>query len=217
MVIPKRRQGIDVFSGYCLLPNGKFSFSVTSQSRGVRTQENPKVDLTDNCCRAYALQKHRPLTLHATISLPTTEYEGSSRSITGFIYLVKLYRPFDDQFIGLWNKKRVDGSVTWIIQLQEQLRCALPEHLDTTESQAADLRTSQQWLRTVVWQLSMANGYLSSTSTAASMTFQYPMEIAKDLVSDTSRLSKQSMEVHGIGLVSLTKKAYSSTNILTVH
>ena len=124
--------------------------------------------------------------------------------MTGFIYLVKLYRPCDGKFIGLWNKTTTDGSLDWIIQLHEQLINALPEVLRTTESQAADLRVSQHWLRTVVWQLSIANEYLSSSSPAACMTFQYPVEIARDLVLDTSRLSKQAMEVHGIGLVSMT-------------
>lgn len=33
------------------------------------------------------------------------------------------------------------------------------------------------------------------------MTFQYPVEIARDLISMTSQFSQQSMEVHGIGLV----------------
>ncbi|KAG8526848.1 uncharacterized protein KY384_008277 [Bacidia gigantensis] len=150
--------------------------------------------------RAYALQKHKPLDLHATIDLPTIGRDGSS-SIAGFIYLVKLYRPFDDTFIGLWNKTRNDCSASWIAQLQQQLTNALPDVLDTTESQAADLRTSQQWLRTMVWQLSITNGFLSSTSQDASMTFKYPIEIARDLVDDTSRLSVQSMEVHGKGLI----------------
>ena len=75
-------------------------------------------------------------------------------------------------------------------------------YLNTTESQAADLRTSQQWLRTMVWQLSIANGCLSSTSPDAAMTFTYPIEIAKDLVAVTRQLSQHSMEIHGVGLVS---------------
>ena len=37
------------------------------------------------------------------------------------------------------------------------------------------------------------------------MTFKYPIEIARDLAKDISILSLQSMEVHGIGLVSLSK------------
>ena len=56
----------------------------------------------------------------------------------------------------------------------------------------------------MVWQLSIQNGYLSSNHDDPSMTFQYPVEIARDLVSMTSQFSQQSMEVHGIGLVCFT-------------
>lgn len=156
------------------------------------------LDLLD---RAYALQKHRPLTLHATIDLPLQDID-SSNSLAGFFHLINLYRPFDDMFIGLWNKTRTDCSAYGLAQMQRQLTEALPVCLDTTESQAADLRTSQQWLRTIIWQLSIANGYLSSKSPDACMTFVYPIQIAKDLVAVTSRFSLRSMEVHGIGLVS---------------
>ena len=158
--------------------------------------------LTGRSNRAYALQKHRPLTLHATIGLPTLD-QDSSKPTTGFIHLVNLYRPFDDNFIGLWNKARTGCSTIWLAHLQQQLEEALPAYLDTTESQAADLRTSQQWLRTMVWQLSITNGFLSSTSPDSSMTFRFPIEIARDLVEVTERVSKQAMEVHGIGLVGL--------------
>ncbi|KAL8723921.1 MAG: hypothetical protein Q9181_007082 [Wetmoreana brouardii] len=150
--------------------------------------------------RAYALQKHRPLTLHATINLPCVA-EDPSKPIAGFLHLVNLFRPFDDTFIGLWNKSRTDCSTLWLAHLQKQLRQALPAVLDSTETQAADLRTTQHWLRTMVWQLSITNGYLTSTSPDSSMTFGYPIEIAKDLVAVTSQLSWQSMEVHGVGLI----------------
>ena len=53
----------------------------------------------------------------------------------------------------------------------------------------------------MVWQLSIQNGCLSSNSDDPSMTFNYPVEIARDLISMTSQFSQQSMEVHGIGLV----------------
>lgn len=154
--------------------------------------------------RAYALQRHRPLTLHSTIALPTvTEDPSETIAISGFLHLVDLFRPFDDIFVGLWNKARSDCSTTWLAHLQKQLSDALPAQLSSTESQAADLRISQQWLRTMVWQLSMSNGFLSSASADSSMKFKYPLEIARDLVALTGQLSQQSMEVHGIGLVSL--------------
>lgn len=107
-------------------------------------------------------------------------------------------------FIALWNKARSDCTTAYLSALQKQLTDALPTYLNSTESQEADLRTSQQWLRTMVWQLSIQNGCLSSNSDDPSMTFQYPVEISRDLVSMTSQFSQQSMEVHGVGLVSLS-------------
>ncbi len=147
------------------------------------------------------MQKHRPLTLQATIGLPTVGDEPSDL-IRGFIHLVRLYRPFDEIFVGLWNKSMLDCSTRQLAHLQHQHEEALPMDLQTTETQAADLRTSQQWLRTMVWQLSISKGFLSSASPDTRMTFRYPIEIAKDLVTVTGRLSQQSMEVHSIGLVS---------------
>ena len=154
-------------------------------------------------CRAYALQRHRPLTLQATIQLPTSNEDPTEAAppLTGFIHLVSLFRPFDDNFIAIWNKTRSDCSPSYLAALQKQLTDALPAYLNGTESQAADLRTSQQWLRTMVWQMSIQNGCLSSGNDDPSMTFQYPVDIARDLISMTSQFSQQSMDVHGIGLV----------------
>ena len=112
----------------------------------------------------------------------------------------------------------MDCSAFWLAQIQRQLMEALPVCLDTTESQAADLRTSQHWLRTMVWQLSIANRYLSSSSSDASMTFTYPIEIAKDLVAVTNALSQSSMEIHGIGLVSLFQNPrHNSTDVKKIE
>jgi len=170
--------------------------------------------------RAYALQRHRPLSLQATISLPTEHDDPSdtqSHHLHGFIHLVNLFRPFDEQFVALWNKTRTDCSPTYLAALQKQLSDALPTYLNSTENQAADLRTSQQWLRTMVWQLSIQNGCLSSGHDDPSMTFQYPVEIARDLVSMTSQFSQQSMEVHGIGLIEkLFDVACSLTDVLSL-
>jgi hypothetical protein len=65
----------------------------------------------------------------------------------------------------------------------------------------ADLRVSQQWLRTMIWQLSTTAGFLSSKASHPCMEFRYPLQIARDLSLATWKLSTQSMETHGIGLV----------------
>lgn len=42
------------------------------------------------------------------------------------------------------------------------------------------------------------------------MTFGYPIEIARDLVAVIGEFSQQSMEVHGIGLVSMEATAHGT-------
>ena len=122
--------------------------------------------------------------------------------INGFNYLIALYRSVDDEFIGLWNVNGRRGQPLNTERLQHDILHALPPHLNTTESQAADLRVSQQWLRSIVWQFATSNRYLSSTSSSLSATFASPLVIAQDLVNVTQSFSKQAMEAHGIGLVS---------------
>lgn len=160
--------------------------------------------------RAYALQQHRPLTLHATINLPTLDEDPAETvELNGFLHLVNLFRPFDDTFVGLWNKARTGCTTEWLAQLQQQLSDALPVYLQSTEAQAVDLRCSQQWLRTMVWQLSISHGFLSSAAAENAMSFQFPIEISRDLVASASQFSQQAMEVHGIGLVSTCERSFT--------
>ncbi|KAF4553992.1 Fungal specific transcription factor domain-containing protein 45 [Elsinoe fawcettii] len=152
--------------------------------------------------RAYALQRHRPLTLYSTIQLPSMEEDPSETvELSGFLHLVQLFRPFDDTFVGFWNKTKVGCTTDWLVQLQKQLSTALPSYLESTETQAVDLRVSQQWLKTMIWQLSISQGYLSSQAQDQSMTFNFPLELSRDLVASASSFSQMAMEVHGIGLI----------------
>ena len=115
--------------------------------------------------------------------------------------MVNLFRIIDDDFSSYWNKSRSGCSPNWLAQLQRQLTEALPEDMKCTDIQMADLKVTQQWLRTIVWQLATASGCLSSTSADLSMTLSYPIEIARELLSMTSRIPQHCLEVHGIGLV----------------
>ncbi|RKF73149.1 Maltose fermentation regulatory protein MAL13 [Golovinomyces cichoracearum] len=170
--------------------------------------------------RAYAFQRHRPLSLQATINPPTQDDDPNDSQachLNGFIDLVNLFRPFDEALVTLWNKTRTECSSNYLAGLQKDLINALPSHLNSTENQNADLRTSQQWLRTMIWQLSMQNGCLSLTHKDPSMTFQYPVDISRDLVSLTSQFSPKSMDVHGIGFIEkLFDVACSLTDVLSL-
>jgi len=134
--------------------------------------------------------------------LPTVDEDPTdASSISGFIHLIKLYRPFDETFFGLWNRTRHGAVPSWLAQLQNQLSDALPAYIEGTETQQVDLKMSQAWLKTMVWQLAISHGFISSMASDTTFTFRYPIEISRDLVEMSSAFSQHAMEVHGIGLV----------------
>lgn len=122
-------------------------------------------------------------------------------ALTGFMHLIVLFKPFDDTFVGLWNQSITGCTTEWVSNLQKELSQALPQYLHSTETQAVDLRTSQKWLRIMVWQLSISHRLLSSNAKDESMTFQYPIELSRELLGEVGQFSQESMEAHGIGLV----------------
>jgi hypothetical protein len=143
------------------------------------------------------------LTLYDTIQPPTTEDDPTETvQLFGFIHLIKLYKPFDETFFGLWNRTRHGAVPSWLVGLQRQLSDALPSYIDSTETQAVDLKMSQQWLKTMVWQLAISHGFISSMASDNTLSFRYPIEISRDLVEMSTEFSQHAMEVHGIGLVS---------------
>ncbi|KIW08889.1 uncharacterized protein PV09_00811 [Verruconis gallopava] len=152
--------------------------------------------------RAYAFKRHRPLTLYDTIELPTVDEDPTETvQLTGFIHLIKLYKPFDETFFGLWNRT-VHGTVpSWLVQLQQQLSDALPTYLDGTETQVVDLKISQQWLKIMIWQLAISHGFISSMASDNTLSFRFPIEISRELVEMAANFSQHAMEVHGSGIV----------------
>ena len=170
--------------------------------------------------RAYAMERHRTLSVHPTIELP--DMEGPEAEVMrGFVYLSKLFCCIDDDFMALWNKTKSDCSPDWLSQLQRRLCEVLPPNLQATEHQVADLRITQQWLRIMVWQLSVAHGHISSHSQNPALGFLYPIEVVQDLVHDIKDISLESMEVHGVGLVSAELSGFDSKpkpqRLLTTH
>ncbi|KAI5920894.1 hypothetical protein F4810DRAFT_702675 [Camillea tinctor] len=69
-----------------------------------------------------------------------------------------------------------------------------------TAIQKADLLMTQQWLRLIVWQSSFRQGLLSTAAVDQSMTFAFPLCIARDTASILQSLPSTAIEVHGMGI-----------------
>ncbi|KAF1945124.1 hypothetical protein EJ02DRAFT_67918 [Clathrospora elynae] len=153
--------------------------------------------------RTCALHKHRPISLYPTINPPSLDDVPSDRPITfGLELMINMFKIIDDTFVNLWNRVHTHANPAWITQVQTQLSEAVPAYLECTEAQAAEIRITQLWLRSQAWQLSVCQGLVSSVSNDNSLTFKYPIEISRDLITMAHQFSPQAMEVHGVAFVS---------------
>ncbi|RYF41022.1 MAG: hypothetical protein EOO38_21185 [Cytophagaceae bacterium] len=119
----------------------------------------------------------------------------------GLQHQIALFKTIDDTFVNLWNRVHTHANPAWIAQLQSQLSEAVPSYLDCTEAQVVEVRITQQWLKAMAWQLCVSQGLVSSVSNDSCMTFKYPIDISRDLLTMTHSFSQQAMEVHGAELV----------------
>jgi hypothetical protein len=117
--------------------------------------------------------------------------------------MINMFKIIDDTFVNLWNRvHNAHASPAWITRVQNQLSEAVPAYFECTEAQEVEIRITQQWLRSQAWQLSVCQGLVSSVSNDNPLTFKYPIDIARDLLTISHQFSQQAMEVHGVGLVS---------------
>lgn len=170
--------------------------------------------------RAYALQRHRPLTLQRTLELPTVDPGPEAVILSGFLDLVLLFQNFDDKFLTVWNFADSDNSEPpqSLAHLQANLNSAVRNVAERTDIQQADLLVSKQWLKTMVWQLSVRKGLLSSASADESMTFHYPINIAREMVGISRLLPTKAFEANGVGILEkIFDIGCSLSDVLQVH
>jgi hypothetical protein len=130
--------------------------------------------------------------------------------------LLSLFQHFDDDFVRLWNvsgktpafpfSDEVSPVPSQLGNLQEVLDLSIPEVSKRNQVQQADLLISRQWLKTMVWQLCVRKGLLSSSSSNESMSFHYPVSIARDVVVVSRALNNEAFEPHGVGIVSIPRE-----------
>ena len=147
--------------------------------------------------RAHGVRRNRPITLTVTpSSYPLDAYEE-----LGLRYLTSLFRPLSDVFFAVWNGCTEDCSKEWLLQLERDVRTALPMVLEISNEETANVRISQFWLQIKLWELFPRFGYLSTESVYDCLTFRYPILVARDLTTLSMKLPIQSLQIHGVGMV----------------
>ncbi|KAG5926566.1 hypothetical protein E4U42_003161 [Claviceps africana] len=152
--------------------------------------------------RAYAIQRQRPISLQATINLPTLADDASdpqAHQLNSFVMLINMFQPFDVAFTAAWNKTRGQLTSQYLSGLQKQLN-ALAQTYACQDSNFQDLHTNKQWLKNTVWQVT--NGVVNGNNEDTISTFQYPVNMSRELlVNMASQFPVQVVDLLRSGLV----------------
>lgn len=159
--------------------------------------------------RSHAIRYRRPVTLQVTATTPVPD--SGDPSLAGFRCLAALFRPMDTSFIGLVNQE-VDPSLLpsppALARVETAINRAVDHTADLRDTQKANLRVTQLWLRIILWQVRLHLGHLSDIAAATgpgattnnSLTYLYPLEVAREATLSTRDLPVPSLAVHGVGL-----------------
>lgn len=112
-----------------------------------------------------------------------------------------MFQPLDEIFFAVWNGSSKSCSKEWLLELERDVRTALPPVLKVSNEEMANLRVSQFWLRIKLWELFPRFSFLSSESVYDCLTFRYPVIVAIDLTTLAMKLPVASLQVHGVGMV----------------
>jgi hypothetical protein len=148
--------------------------------------------------------------LYDTIQLPNPDEDPTETvQLEGFMRLIKLYKPFDETFFGMWNRSIRDAVPSWLAQLQQQLSDILPSYLGGAETPFVDLKVSQLWLRMMVWQLAINHAFISAMAPDDTFSCGFPIEVSRGLFELSANFSQHAREDHSSGIVSLLRRITS--------
>ncbi|KAF3050165.1 hypothetical protein E8E11_001407 [Didymella keratinophila] len=146
--------------------------------------------------RSHAVRRGRPITLQVTAGSPPL---GLTQA-PGVQLLASVFQPLDEIFFAVWNGSSRGCSKEWLLELERDVRTALPTNLEVSNSEIANVRVSQFWLRIKLWELFPRFGFLSTESIYECLTFRYPVVVATDLTILAMKLPIASLQVHGVGM-----------------
>ncbi|KAJ5186068.1 hypothetical protein N7491_006062 [Penicillium cf. griseofulvum] len=153
--------------------------------------------------RGHAMQHGTGTCLSESIKLPLTNNQSESQVLQAFNSLVHLFVSVDGVLIDT-NKftetEQRSCSKESLSRIQSELRQHPQWPTEWNEVQRSDVAITQQWLRMLVWQLSLRNVAMSSEPTADSMSFVYPAHVSRDALQSISSVSMDALVAHGPGM-----------------
>lgn len=156
--------------------------------------------------RTYCVQNSLPAILQVIDELPTPDLDThyDSTPLPAFLALTRLFFYLKSRFIThpLSSSSVIvsEAQKNEVSAFQHNLRFkAVEKNLD--ETQHVDIFATRNWIRTLLWQYSIANFPVSCHSDDEAFSALLPATIAKEMLSVFTTVSKSSIRAHGYGIV----------------
>jgi hypothetical protein len=146
--------------------------------------------------RAHSIQHDVPTTLKRAPDLPPLENLNDGLVTPAFVQLCRLFNILDVTITADPATARSALAVA-----QQQLSSDEASLGLENELQRADISMTQQWMRIFLWQHALNVTSLSSKHNSNEFSFSFPAQVAQNVLSNLSGLSKASVEAHGPGMV----------------
>jgi hypothetical protein len=152
-----------------------------------------------------------PVILKPNILFPSMHGDDESRILPAFQKLANLFWIFDQSgaFDILQNSdtdtfdfgETESASRSCLGLLQKKLQEVPIDWESSNDVQKADICVTRQWMRAVLWRVSMNHGRLPSTPDSAT-SLSHPIQIAQEFLGFISQLPHTAIEAHGPTMVS---------------
>ena len=136
--------------------------------------------------------------------------------VSGFVALVTLFSTVTDDFLSVWlgTRRASICSSDWLTETQRKIESTAEATAlgNISETQQLDIDISRQWLHVLAWQMGVSNGLVWRPQDPE-MSLEYPVNLAKEVVSITTRARREVVDSHGIGMVSLDEPLLSTSSL----
>ena len=151
--------------------------------------------------RGHSIQFGFTTILRPVIAMPTVTTDKHPDLLTGLLTLARMFIAVDGMLTGpgLDDPERALSSDT-LEGLQRHLKIKPEFAPSSNEVQNTGIFVTQQWMRTLLWQLSMEKLSLTTLDPEHPLSLMYPVDVAKDTLSFLSHVSLESLVAHGPGM-----------------
>ena len=152
--------------------------------------------------RRCAILQNQPTSIRKRPQLPDEYYTEEDRAaLPGTSVVLSLFSLLSDDVVksgtSASNQLAFSGGPTDIARIHRLLDHVLLEDKALTDSQKANALVTCQWLRLVLWQVSLRKGLLSSSAMEPIFQYTFPMAIARGLHRVMETLSAESLLING--------------------